>query len=221
MARACRWWRSWGYRGGLVGSNPVAADEEVRTVSEHQESGQATHAVMQPNHLAEPGTGATPGNPGAQVSEAQARAVAEQAREAEWALPSFGKQLFLGDFQLGLIHPHPRQSEDARRRGEEFCARMRDFCETSVNSAQIERDARIPDETVKGLAAIGAFGMKIPPAFGGLGLTNLYYNRALIIAGSASPAIAAPLSGRQSIGVPHPPALFRAAAPQPIHPPRP
>jgi len=177
-------------------------------VSEHQESGQATHAVMQPNHLAEPGTGATPGNPGAQVSEAQARAVAEQAREAEWALPSFGKQLFLGDFQLGLIHPHPRQSEDARRRGEEFCARMRDFCETSVNSAQIERDARIPDETVKGLAAIGAFGMKIPPAFGGLGLTNLYYNRALIIAGSASPAIAALLSAHQSIGVPQPLALF-------------
>src|SRR5258708_28054356 len=163
---------------------------------------------MQPNHLAEPGTGATPGNPGAQVSEAQARAVAEQAREAEWALPSFGKQLFLGDFQLGLIHPHPRQSEDARRRGEEFCARMRDFCETSVNSAQIERDARIPDETVKGLAAIGAFGMKIPPAFGGLGLTNLYYNRALSIAGPAAPAIAALLAAHQSIGVPQPRALF-------------
>jgi hypothetical protein len=158
-------------------------------VSEHQESGQATHTVTQ-------------------VSEAQARAVAEQARESEWALPSFGKQLYLGDFQLGLIHPHPRQGEDARRRGEEFCARMREFCETSVNPAQIERDARIPDETVKGLAALGAFGMKISPEFGGLGLTNLYYNRALIIAGSASPAIAALLSAHQSIGVPQPLALF-------------
>jgi len=145
---------------------------------------------------------------GAQVSEAQARAVAEQARESEWALPSFGKQLFLGDFQLGLIHPHPRQGEETRRRGEEFCARMREFCETSVNSAQIERDARIPDETVKGLAALGAFGMKISPEYGGLGLSNLYYNRALIIAGSASPAIAALLSAHQSIGVPQPLALF-------------
>src|SRR5216683_829391 len=90
---------------------------------------------------------AVPDSPASRSAVKQARAVAEQAREAEWALPSFGKQLFLGDFQLGLIHPHPRQSEDARRRGEEFCARMRDFCETSVNSAQIERDARIPDET--------------------------------------------------------------------------
>jgi alkylation response protein AidB-like acyl-CoA dehydrogenase len=170
-------------------------------VSEHQESGQAAHNVTEPSEA-----GRAP--QGAQVSEAQARAVAEQARESEWALPSFGKQLYLGDFQLGLIHPHPRQSEDARRRGEEFCARMREFCETSVNPALIEREAMIPDETVKGLAALGAFGMKISTEYGGLGLTNLYYNRALIIAGSASPAIAALLSAHQSIGVPQPLALF-------------
>jgi alkylation response protein AidB-like acyl-CoA dehydrogenase len=145
---------------------------------------------------------------GAQVSEAQARQVAEQARESAWALPSFGKQLFLGDFQLGLISPHPRPSAETRQRGEEFCARLRDFCETSMNGALIEREARIPDETVKGLAALGAFGMKIEPAYGGLGLSNLYYNRALMIAGSVSPAVAALLSAHQSIGVPQPLALF-------------
>jgi alkylation response protein AidB-like acyl-CoA dehydrogenase len=143
-----------------------------------------------------------------QVSEAQAREVAEQARETEWALPSFGKQLFLGDFQLGLISPHPRQPDDATQRGEEFCARLHDFCEVSVNGALIEREARIPDETIKGLAALGTFGMKIPTAYGGLGLTNLYYNRALMIVGSVSPAVAALLSAHQSIGVPQPLALF-------------
>ena len=93
-------------------------------------------------------------------------------------------------------------------RSEEFCARLRDFCEISVNGALIEREARIPDETVKGLAAIGAFGMKIPQAYGGLGLSNLYYNRALMIVGSVSPAVAALLSAHQSIGVPQPLALF-------------
>jgi alkylation response protein AidB-like acyl-CoA dehydrogenase len=142
------------------------------------------------------------------VSEHEARQVAEEAREADWQKPSFGKQLYLGDFQLDLIHPHPRPDEEAVRRGEEFCARMREFCETSVDGALIERDARIPDEVVKGLAALGAFGMKIAPEYGGLGLTNLYYNRALIIAGSVSPAIAALLSAHQSIGVPQPLALF-------------
>src|SRR5215475_7949795 len=142
------------------------------------------------------------------VGEREARQVAEEAREADWQKPSFGKQLYLGDFQLDLIHPHPRPDGEAARRGEEFCARMREFCETSVDGALIERDARIPDEVVKGLAAIGAFGMKIAPEYGGLGLTNLYYNRALIIAGSVSPAIAALLSAHQSIGVPQPLALF-------------
>jgi alkylation response protein AidB-like acyl-CoA dehydrogenase len=145
---------------------------------------------------------------GAQVSEAQAREVAEQARESEWALPSFGKQLFLGNFQLGLISPHPRQTDEASQRGEEFCAQLRDFCETSVNGPLIEREARIPDETVKGLAALGAFGMKIPQAYGGLGLSNLYYVRALMIVGSVSSAASALLSAHQSIGVPQPLALF-------------
>jgi alkylation response protein AidB-like acyl-CoA dehydrogenase len=142
------------------------------------------------------------------VGERESRRVAEEAREVGWHRPSFGKQLFLGDFRLDLIYPHPRPGEEASRRGEEFCARMREFCETSVNGAQIERDALIPDEVVKGLAALGALGMKIAPEYGGLGLTNLYYNRALTIAGSASPVVAAMLSAHQSIGVPQPLALF-------------
>jgi alkylation response protein AidB-like acyl-CoA dehydrogenase len=142
------------------------------------------------------------------VSEREARQTAEAAREADWRLPSFGKQLFLGDYRLDLIHPHPRPSEDAVSRGEDFCAKMREFCAESVDSAQIERDALIPDHVIRGLASIGAFGMKIAPEYGGLGLTNLYYNRALIIAGSASPALAALLSAHQSIGVPQPLAQF-------------
>ena len=142
------------------------------------------------------------------VGEHEARQTAEEAREAGWRQPSFGKQLFLGDFQLDLIHPHPRPGEESRRRGEEFCARLREFCETSVSGAVIERDALIPDDVVRGLATLGAFGMKIAPEYGGLGLSNLYYNRALMIAGSVSPAVAALLSAHQSIGVPQPLALF-------------
>jgi alkylation response protein AidB-like acyl-CoA dehydrogenase len=143
-----------------------------------------------------------------QVSEAKARQVAEEARETSWELPSFGRQLFLGDFQLGLIHPHPVPDEESVKRGEEFCARLREFCETSLDGAVIERDAQIPDEVVKGLAEMGAFGMKISPAYGGLGLTNLYYNRALMIVGSVSPVVSALLSAHQSIGVPQPIAQF-------------
>jgi alkylation response protein AidB-like acyl-CoA dehydrogenase len=142
------------------------------------------------------------------IDERHARKVAEDARETEWSRPSFGKQLFLGDFQLGLIHPHPHPEEGASQAGEEFCGRLLEFCQTRVDAAQIERDAEIPPEVAKGLADLGAFGMKIPVKYGGLGLSQLYYNRALMIIGSASPALGALLSAHQSIGVPQPLALF-------------
>jgi len=175
-------------------------------MSENGHSGQAGQAGTQR------GKGDSPTTAQPHVSEAQARKVAEEARETGWALPSFGKQLFLGDFQLGLIHPHPVPDDEASKRGEEFCQRMREFCENHVDAAVIERDGRLPDEVIKGLAAIGAFGMKISPAYGGIGLSHLYYGRALMIGGSVSPAISALLSAHQSIGVPQPIAQFGTEA---------
>jgi alkylation response protein AidB-like acyl-CoA dehydrogenase len=55
---------------------------------------------------------------------------------------------------------------------------------------------------------MGALGMNISVAYGGLGLSHVYYNKALMLAGSASPAIATLLSAHQSIGVPQPVKLF-------------
>ncbi|CAM5231213.1 hypothetical protein STENM327S_02498 [Streptomyces tendae] len=46
--------------------------------------------------------------------------------------------------------------------------------------------------------------MKIDTTYGGLGLTQVYYNKALALVGSANPAIGALLSAHQSIGVPQP-----------------
>ncbi|MFD0146673.1 MULTISPECIES: acyl-CoA dehydrogenase family protein [unclassified Streptomyces] len=142
------------------------------------------------------------------VTEREARQVAEAAREQDWRKPSFAKELFLGRFRLDLIHPHPMPSEEDVRRGEAFLAKLRVFCETRIDGRLIEREARIPDEVVTGLKEIGAFGMKIDPKYGGLGLTQVYYNRALALVGSASPAIGALLSAHQSIGVPQPLKIF-------------
>ncbi|WUH90615.1 acyl-CoA dehydrogenase family protein [Streptomyces sp. NBC_00433] len=142
------------------------------------------------------------------VSEREARQVAEAARERDWHRPSFAKELFLGRFRLDLIHPYPMPTPEAAARGEEFLARLRDFCETSIDGARIDREARIPDETIRGLKELGALGMKIDTAYGGLGLTQVYYNKALAMVGTASPAIGALLSAHQSIGVPQPVKMF-------------
>ncbi|MFI6493568.1 acyl-CoA dehydrogenase family protein [Streptomyces sp. NPDC050564] len=142
------------------------------------------------------------------VTEREARQVAEAAREQDWRKPSFAKELFLGRFRLDLIHPHPLPADEQAQRGEEFLAKLRDFCETKIDSARIEREAQIPDEVIDGLKEIGALGMKIDTKYGGLGLTQVYYNKALALVGSASPAIGALLSAHQSIGVPQPLKLF-------------
>ncbi|MDB1089688.1 acyl-CoA dehydrogenase family protein [Streptomyces sp. ACA25] len=144
----------------------------------------------------------------ASVSEQESRQVAEAARDQEWRKPSFAKELFLGRFRLDLLHPHPLPNEEAVRTGEEFLARLREFCETKIDGALIEREARIPDEVIRGLKELGALGMKIDPAYGGVGLSHLYYNRALALVGSVSPAVGALLSAHQSIGVPQPLKIF-------------
>ncbi|MFD4481440.1 MULTISPECIES: acyl-CoA dehydrogenase family protein [unclassified Streptomyces] len=141
---------------------------------------------------------------GPSVTEREARQVAEAAREQDWRKPSFAKELFLGRFRLDLIHPHPLPADEDARRGEEFLAKLRDFCETKIDSARIEREAKIPDEVLNGLKELGALGMKIDTKYGGLGLTQVYYNKALALVGSANPAIGALLSAHQSIGVPQP-----------------
>ena len=141
------------------------------------------------------------------VTEREAREVAEAARQTDWSRPSFAKELYLGRFDLSLIHPHPRTDADDRVRGEEFLTRLRAYCET-LDGNVIERDSQIPDDYLKGLAELGVFGIKIPRDYGGLGLSMSYYGKALMLVGSVHPSLGAMVSAHQSIGVPEPVKMF-------------
>ncbi|MEV6227785.1 acyl-CoA dehydrogenase family protein [Saccharopolyspora shandongensis] len=143
---------------------------------------------------------------GTQVDAQQARQVAEEARESRWDRPSFGKELFLGRLRIDLIDPLPEAEPSVG--GEAFLERLREFCEAKVDGQQIERDAWIPDEVINGLKDIGAFGIKIPREYGGLGLPAVYYHRALMLVTTVNPSIGALLSAHQSVGVPQPVQLF-------------
>ena len=143
-----------------------------------------------------------------QVSEKQAREVAEAAREQDWKLPSFGKELFLGNFRLDLIHPQPRLAPEAVEKGDAFLARLRAFLTEHVDPLQIERDSKIPDAVIDGLKSMGALGMKVPEQYGGLGLSQVFYNKALALAGTWHASLATLLSAHQSIGVAEPLMLF-------------
>lgn len=144
---------------------------------------------------------------GHDATAADARAIAEAARETEWDRPSFAKGLYLGNFDLSLIHPWPEARPEDVQRGDAFMAELTEYCRT-MSGRLIERDAKIPDAYLAGLARLGVFGMKIPREYGGLGLSLVYYGRALALLGSVHPSLGALLSAHQSIGVPEPVKVF-------------
>ncbi|MFZ0041357.1 MAG: acyl-CoA dehydrogenase family protein [Solirubrobacteraceae bacterium] len=142
--------------------------------------------------------------PSSNPSYEESKQVAEESRETEWTQPSFGREMYLGHFDLGLIHPQPRVDPEKAREGEEFLGRLRAFLTERVDPQQIEENSKIPDEVLQGLKELGALGMKIPKEYGGLGLTQVYYNRALALAGTWHASISTLLSAHQSIGLPEP-----------------
>ncbi len=141
-----------------------------------------------------------PNNP----SYEESKQVAEESREADWKQPSFGREMYLGNFQLDLIHPQPQVDPERVREGEEFLGRLRAFLTERVDPLEIEEKSKIGDDVIQGLKDLGALGMKIPKEYGGLGLTQVYYNRALSLAGTWHAAISTLLSAHQSIGLPEP-----------------
>jgi alkylation response protein AidB-like acyl-CoA dehydrogenase len=138
----------------------------------------------------------------------EARAISEAAREKDWKLPSFGKEIYLGSFRPELISPQPDMPADAVEKGERFLAVLRAFLQDEVDPQAIERDDKIPDRVVDGFKAIGALGMKVPEKYGGLGLSQVYYNRALMLTGTWHSSLSTLLSAHQSIGLAQPLLLF-------------
>ncbi len=140
-------------------------------------------------------------------AEQEARDVAEQARETEWEHPSFVREMFLGRFRLDLIHPHPVDDPAETARAAPFLAKLRAFME-KVDSEEIDRTGEIPEPLVQELRDMGAFGIKIPTEYGGLGLSQLTYTRAMQMVTSKDGSLVALLSASQSIGLPQPLKLF-------------
>ena len=140
-------------------------------------------------------------------SEAEAREVAEAAREQEWNA-SFVKELFEGRLRLDLIHPFPEPRPEDVAKAAPFLAKLDKFLAERVDGDKIDREAKVPADVVEDLKAMGAFGIKIPEEYGGLGLSQLMYTKAVAKITSVDGSLTALVSASQSIGVPVPLKLF-------------
>jgi alkylation response protein AidB-like acyl-CoA dehydrogenase len=142
-----------------------------------------------------------------QVTEEDSRRVAEESRETTWTNPSFMKEMFLGNFRFDLIHPYPERTE-WRPEFVEFFDKFRTFLANEWDAVEIDATGEYPADKVAKLAEMGAFGMKIPKEYGGLGFDQLEYAQIMELLGVVDGNLTALLSAHQSIGVPQPVKLF-------------
>ena len=144
------------------------------------------------------------------VDAEEARRVAEDSREKFWRGQSFMRDVFLGNFRMDLLE---RLTLDEPDRPEfwAFYDRLAAFLRDEVDSAEIDATGEYPPQVVAGLAELGAFGLKIPKEYGGLGLTHPEYVRVMQLLGGSDGNVAALLSAHQAIGVPQPIKLFGTA----------
>lgn len=145
------------------------------------------------------------------AGQREALELTEAAREAG-SIAGLGNSLFMGRPDWKNVWPFPGQSAEDRDQGAAFLQRLERFLRESVDPDAIDRTGEIPDEVIRGLAELGAFGIKIPTEYGGLGLSQTNYCRAAILLGSYCGNLTALLSAHQSIGVPQPLLLFGTEA---------
>src|SRR5437879_5922953 len=138
----------------------------------------------------------------------EALELAEASRDPLDDRGSFASNLFIGRYDFNRIFPYPEQSAEDRAAGEGFLTELRAYLEANVDADEIDRTGEIPQKNIDELFAMGAFGIKIPKQYGGLGLSQVNYGRAAMLLGSWDANLTALVSAHQSIGVPQPLLLF-------------
>ena len=103
----------------------------------------------------------------------EALELAEASRDPLDDRGSFASNLFVGRYDFARIHPYPEQSAEDRAAGEEFLGSLEKYLSENVDADEIDRTGEIPQKNIDGLFAMGAFGVKIPKQYGGLGLSQV------------------------------------------------
>src|SRR5260370_5701853 len=129
----------------------------------------------------------------------EALELAEASRDPLDDRGSFASNLFIGRYDFDRIYPYPAQTEEDRAAGAEFLEKVETYLREHVDPDEIDRTGEIPPENFKGLAELGAFGIKVPKKYGGLGLSQSNYGRAAVLLGSWGGHVAALISGHLSI----------------------
>ncbi len=134
----------------------------------------------------------------AQTSREKQMAEAEELLGDSLSRVGFVKGLFFGRHLAGRLPAYPKFHDDDEV-GQQV-ARLREFCEREIDSATIDREARIPDQVIRGLGQQGVLGACLPVESGGKGLSQASYCRLIEVLGHHCGSTALFVNAHHSIG---------------------
>ncbi|HXK61687.1 MAG TPA: acyl-CoA dehydrogenase family protein [Acidobacteriota bacterium] len=114
---------------------------------------------------------------------------------------SFAKLLYFGIFDASRVFPYPAPSSDEAERTEELVRNLDCFLQSEVDPDWIDRNATIPDRVIAGLGKLGLMGLTIPKEYGGLGMSQYAYCRAMERVAARCGSTALMINAHQSIGL--------------------
>src|SRR6266498_3591549 len=119
----------------------------------------------------------------------------------ESQLQSPMRALMAGQVPEDVVFPFPEVSAEEQETVSAFLESLRGFARNHIDPARIEREHRIDDGVMRGLADLGIFGMTIPEAYGGYGFSASAYCHVMEEIGTIDASLGILVGGHQSIGI--------------------
>lgn len=113
---------------------------------------------------------------------------------------SFMKSIFHGLLEENLVFPYPEMDPEEKENVNLILENIRRFAESEVDSAQIDHDHEIPEALLTKMKEMGLFGLAIPEAHGGFGLSATAYARVIQEVAAFDASLAVTIGAHQSIG---------------------
>lgn len=111
------------------------------------------------------------------------------------------KLLYQGIFDTPAYFPFPEPPSHERKKTQEYIGNLKGHLDRHLDPVRIDKEAKIPEETIRHLAEVGLFGISVPQEHGGLGMDQYSYCKAIEEVASRCGSTAILINAHQSIGL--------------------
>lgn len=122
------------------------------------------------------------------------------AKENSKEIASLASGMFYGTVMEDEVFPYPSFTGAQTEMAKAMVDAVEKYAQDNIDAAKIDRDAKIPDDVLQGLAALGLCGMGVDEEYGGLGLDTTLYARVFASIAAVDASITTTLGAHQSIG---------------------